>query len=41
MFRKFRVTNGVMGLSGLGAGAPCVYETRDSEPPGSSPVGRH
>lgn len=40
MFGKFCEMNGVIGLSGLGAGAPCVYETRDDELPGSSPVGR-
>lgn len=33
--------NGIIGFSGLGPGAPCVYETRDSELPGSSPAGRH
>ena len=31
--------DGVIGLSGLGAGVPCIYETRDDELPGSSPVG--
>lgn len=40
MFGKFYVMNGVIGLSGLGAGAPGIYETRDDRLPGSSPAGR-
>lgn len=36
---KFRVMNGLIGLSGLGARAPCVYKTRNDELPGSSPAG--
>lgn len=40
VFGKFCVMNGIIGLSGLGARAPCVYTTRDDELPGSSPAGR-
>lgn len=36
VFGKFCMMDGVIGLSGLGAGVPCIYETRDSELPGSS-----
>lgn len=36
---KFRMMNGLIGLSGLGARAPCVYKTRNDELPGSSPAG--
>lgn len=39
VFGKFCMMDGVIGLSGLGAGVPCIYETRDDELPGSSPVG--
>ena len=39
VFGKFCMMDGVIGLSGLGAGVPCIYETRDDELPGSSPAG--
>lgn len=40
MFGKFCVMDGIIGVSGLGARVPCVYETGDDELPGSSPAGR-
>ena len=36
---KFCMIDGGVGLSGLGAAVPCIYETRDDELPGSAPVG--
>ena len=36
---KFCMIDGGVGLSELGAGVPCIYETRDDELPGSAPVG--